>query len=256
VFSRGRKFPSQPGTAPNHPTPAKTSKNVFDDMLNAEKMPHNQALTPHEHEANWGIPNGHGLCKLQSTDFLLMTTRRQIVLHLFAAFSLACSSLHAQAPAAIHYKFDVTSSRDKVDSKTKGVMHTKVITNQYVTHIKITNSSGQAVSNLEVQYQIYWADVQGTATIVKHKDGKHVIPFMKSLETVVVDTVPVSLDSKQISAGYHYTSGAPGRQIDSFKGIAVTFLLEGKQVFEYVADGIKKAPQESGTQAPPTPRKK
>jgi len=176
-----------------------------------------------------------------------MTTRRQIVLHLFAAFSVACSSLHAQAPESLHYKFDVSWAKQKVDSKTKGVNHTKITTNQYVTHITIRNLSGQAISNLELQYQIHYADVQGTATIVKHRDGKHVIPFIKSLETVVVDAAPISLDSKQIAAGWHYTSGAPGRQLDSFKGIVATFMHEGKQVFEFVSDGVKKAaPQASG----------
>ena len=175
-----------------------------------------------------------------------MTTRRQIVIHLFAALSVACSSLCAEAPPAMHYKFDVSWSKEKVDSKTKGVNHTKVITNQYVTHIKITNLSGQAISNLELQYQIYYAEVEGTATVAKHKDGKHVIPLIKSLETLVVDAAPVSLNTKQISANYHYTSGAPGRQIDSFKGIAATFMHEGKQVFEFLSDGIKKATQAPG----------
>ena len=175
-----------------------------------------------------------------------MTTPRLTTICLFAVFSVTCSSLRAEAPPAIHYNFGVSWSKEKADTKTKGVSHTKVITNNYVTHIKITNLSNQAISNLELQYQLHYAEVQGTATIVKHKDGKHVIPLIKPNETLVVDTEPVSLNAKQISAGYHYTSGAPGRQIDSFKGIAATFIHEGKQVFEFVSDGVKKAPQESG----------
>jgi len=175
-----------------------------------------------------------------------MTTRLLILIRLFAAFSVARSSLRAEAPQAIHYNFDVSWSKEKADSKTKGVSHTKIVTNNYVTHIKVTNRSGEAISNLELQYQLYYAEAEGTATVVKHKDGKHVIPFIKPLESVVVDAEPVSLSTKQLTGGYHYTSGAPPRQIDVFKGIAATFIHEGKQVFEFVSDGIKKAPQESG----------
>ena len=176
----------------------------------------------------------------------IMRTRRQILICLFILFSAASSSIRAEVPSAVHYKFDVSWSKEKADSKTKGVSHTKITTNTYVTHIKVINLSGQAIPNLELQYQIYYVEAQGTGTVVKHKDAKHVIPLIKPLESVVVDAEPVSLNSKQISAGYHYTSGAPGRQIDTFKGIAASFFIDGKQVYEFVSDGVKKAPQETG----------
>ena len=149
-------------------------------------------------------------------------------------------------PPTINYSFDVTWSKEKTGSSTTGIDHTKNVSNKYVTHIKITNKSGQAIENLDLHYQIYYNDVQGTATILQHRDGKHTIPLIKSGETLTVDTAPISLDSKQLAAGYHYTTGAPSRQIDTLKGIAAIFYHNGKHVFEYVTQGIKKAPEELG----------
>jgi hypothetical protein len=153
-------------------------------------------------------------------------------------------------PPTIHYNFDVSWTKEKAGSSTKGVNNTKIVTNKYVTHIKITNRSGQAVENIGLNYQIYYSDMEGAATLIKHHDGKQNIPLIKSGETITVDAEPVSLSSKQLDGGFYYTDGSASRKIDTFKGIAATLKHDGKQIFEFVSQGVKKAPEKAESAAP------
>jgi len=65
---------------------------------------------------------------------------------------------------------------------------------------------------------------------------------MQAGATTSVDTDTLELKFLQVVDGYSYVNRAPDRQVDSFKGVAVTFKLKNQPVFEYVSPGITKAP--------------
>ncbi len=150
---------------------------------------------------------------------------------------------HANGRGGEHRQnFEVSWEKEKVKSTQDTVKHVKTTRTTYVTHVKIRNKSDQATGDLDVHYQLYYNDVEGAKTTLKHKDGVIKLPSMQAGATTSVDTDTLELKFLQVVDGYSYVNRAPDRQVDSFKGVAVTFKLQNKPVFEYVSPGITKAP--------------
>ena len=146
----------------------------------------------------------------------------------------------AVAPESPH-NFEVNWNKEKTNTNIKGKNHVKVTTNTYVTHISLRNVSKQATGALTLNYQLYYVAAEGRQTELKHKDGAIKLPSMGPGGTTTVDTEPFELEATELAANRYYVSGAQSRQSDSFKGIVVDFMQDGKQVFEYVAPGVTKA---------------
>jgi hypothetical protein len=141
-----------------------------------------------------------------------------------------------------HQNFEVSWTKEKTGSRVEGVNHTKVTKNSFITHIKVRNLSKQASEDLDLHYQLYYNNVEGTKTVLKHIDGVVKMPALQAGATTTLDSKSFELDSSELAAGRYYVSGAPSRQIDSFKGVVVTFKHKNQPVFEYVTPGLTKAP--------------
>jgi hypothetical protein len=151
---------------------------------------------------------------------------------------------HAKAAAPeVPHNFEVIWTKEKTNSNTKGKNHAKVTTSTYVTHINLRNLSNQPTGDMALNYQLYYVAAEGRQTELKHKDGVIKLPSLGPLGTAKVDTEPFELESSDLAGNFYYTSGAQSRQMDSFKGIVVDFMQDGKQVFEYVAPGVTRAPK-------------
>ncbi|WP_138087875.1 hypothetical protein [Phragmitibacter flavus] len=149
-------------------------------------------------------------------------------------------------PVDIRYNFNV----DYAKSRTSGprerprsggnnpVFRSK---ETWVCTFKIQNRSGQAIENLEVQYQLHCYDDDGKNRVIEHKFGKKQIPLIKTNEILSIDADPVQLEIVQLAAGYVWQDGRKSSEDDGVKGAAVTLLHNGKIVHEYTTRGITKA---------------
>ena len=149
-------------------------------------------------------------------------------------------------PMEAHYSFAVEWSREKVKTNHKKVRHVAVTENEYIFHFKVTNRATVPLSNVDVHMQVYYKTQDQKYDVGQHHDSKHTIPEIKAGETLTVDSDPLTLDVTDLQGGYVYRNGSNSHNQDNIKGTAVTLYHNGKQVFEYVTNGIKKA-AESGS---------
>lgn len=144
-------------------------------------------------------------------------------------------------PMEVHYSFAVEWSRDKLKSNHKKVGHINVTENQYIFHFKVTNRASVPLDKVDVHMQVYYKTQDQKYDVGQHADSKRTIPEIKAGQTVNIDSDPLTLDVTDLQGGWHYRDGSNSHNQDNVKGVAVTVYHNGKQVFEYVTNGIKKA---------------
>ncbi len=161
-----------------------------------------------------------------------------------------------QNPQAIRYSFVVDAAKEKVDSKeSRRGVGVSMTTTKWLYHLKITNRASQPVEGLKVSYQIHYTDMDGKAKSTEFKSGTKELPALKAGESTSVDTDAVELVTTKLDSGYAWGNGAPARQTDTLKGIAVTIEHNGKSVHEFTSGtSVKKIAQSPQASASKKPR--
>jgi hypothetical protein len=147
-------------------------------------------------------------------------------------------------PMAIRYSFTIDWSKEKAGSNRSNEGVTLVTQNRYVCHFKITNRATVPLEDVEAHLQVYYKVKDGNAESEHHVDCVRNIPSMAAGQTVTVESDPVTIYISELQGGYYYKNGSSPRQADSVRGTAATLVHAGKEVFEFVSTGIKKAPEE------------
>lgn len=146
-----------------------------------------------------------------------------------------------QNPQAIRYSFVVDVTKDKVssaESKEEGLTTTRT---KWLYHVKVTNRAPQAIEGLKLSYQIHYSDEEGKAKSTEVRPGSVNLGPVAQGGTITADTEPVELITTRLDSGYYWKNGAPSKQSDTLKGIAVTIEHQGKIVHEFVSGtSVKK----------------
>lgn len=147
-----------------------------------------------------------------------------------------------QNPQAIRYSFAVDVTKDKVSSNEsrprRGITQTST---KWLYHIKVSNRGAQDLEGLKASYQIHYSDEEGKAKVTEVKSGTVNVPKLDQGTSTSVDTEPVELITTELDSGYYWENGAPSKQKDTIKGIAVTIEHHGKSVYEYSSStSVKK----------------
>ena len=150
-------------------------------------------------------------------------------------------------PVDIHYSFAVEWSREKTKTTHKKQGPVNVTLNEYIFHFKVTNRATVPLSNVDVHMQVYFKTQDQKYDVGQHRDSKHTIAEIKAGQTITVDSDPLTLEVSDLKGGWIYRDGSNSHNQDNIKGTAVTLHHNGKEVFEYVTNGVKKA-AESGAQ--------
>ncbi len=141
-----------------------------------------------------------------------------------------------QNPKAIRYDFDVLFSKDKQDrvkGRSRGAVSTTL--ESWICNMKIRNKSGETLTNLTVDYIVYYDAVDGNQKITRNAKGSTQIESIKHLQELVKQTDPVELTVTQLDAGYYYADGSRSRQRDSISGLSLSLSHEGKKVFSWAS---------------------
>jgi len=152
-------------------------------------------------------------------------------------------------PTAIRYNFLVDWEDERVDGDKFKMRGSTVqdLKQKWVCHFKVTNRSSMAVDNLEVRYQIHYLSVDGKSKILEQTFGTKQLPLIRTNETLIVDSDPVTLEVTQLMPGWTWADGAKNKEKDDIKGVVVTLVHNGKDVFEFVSRGITKAAEKTAT---------
>jgi hypothetical protein len=138
--------------------------------------------------------------------------------------------------------FEITCTKEK--TKAPVVEHKNAQTDTkttYVARINLRNKANKATGDLTVQYEIYFGRAQGrNKEAIKHKGGTIPLSSMQPGATTSLDTESFELNVRDLDMGYSWPDGTPPHQADSFKGVALDFMLGDKKVFEYLGPGVAK----------------
>ncbi len=153
-----------------------------------------------------------------------------------------------QNPAKINYSFQVSYTKDKTGSSKQKGGSVSVTAEFWQCRIKLANRSGQDLDNVEVNYNIFYEQMDEGRPVLRSSRGKVALPKIRANEELNLLTDEIQLTSTQLAGGYYYIGGARARQKDSLAGMAVSIQHAGKTVFTWASKGMEgKAGTATGT---------
>ncbi len=153
-----------------------------------------------------------------------------------------------QNPAKINYSFQVSYTKDKTGSSKQKTGSVSVTAESWLCRIKLANRSGQDLENVEVNYSIFYEQMDEGRPVLRSSRGKITLPKIRANEEQTLQTDEVKLSSTQLEGGFYYVDGARARQKDSLAGMAVSIQHSGKTVFTWASKGMEgKAGTATGT---------
>lgn len=143
-------------------------------------------------------------------------------------------------PVTTRYDFNLSFIKEKTGSTKKHYRNEEVTTESWICSVKLLNRSGQTLDKLTTQYEIFYSSQQGAQARVQKQAGNASLGEVKNLQETTFKTVPVSLSTYKLDAGFYYADGTRARRKDSIDGIRVKIFHEGKMVHQWESSGVPK----------------
>lgn len=143
-------------------------------------------------------------------------------------------------PVAIKYGFSAAFTKDKRDSNRRTSGGTEVTNEKWLCNVKLANRSGQTLEGMKVDYEIYYTEANGNASVPRKMKGTSDLPAMKHLEEIVFQTKEVQLTTTKLVGGYYYIDGTRSRKKDAIDGVTIKITHEGQTAFEWASYGVPK----------------
>lgn len=145
-----------------------------------------------------------------------------------------------QNPVPIKYSFTANFAKEKTGSSESLSNHVLTKTESWICKMKIANRSGQPLEDVAVQYDLFYSEANGKASVIHKESGIAKIDQIKHLEEKMAPTKEFKLSSSAMQDGYIWKDGSPTRDRDSFLGMVITLNHAGKEVFRWVSSGVPK----------------
>lgn len=139
-----------------------------------------------------------------------------------------------------NYKFSTEYSKDKEGTSKRSSGGVTYTTENWVCNIKLTNTSGQPLNDLTLNYEVYYSQIDYRNPVIRKVTGSAPIASISHGGTAITKTVEVPLVTSQLQGGYIYGDGSRARKKDTLEGVAVKVSHEGKVVYEWASSGVPK----------------
>ena len=139
------------------------------------------------------------------------------------------------AQAAL-WDVDITATRLKSDQEKSRESNVTITTKEIVYKVTVQSRSFKPITDLQVKYMIFYADVQpgaaGKPVETSHR-GVETFSALDANKLITFDTKPLKLSVAELDSGWYYTSGAGSRARDRVTGVWIRAYSNGKLIGEY-----------------------